>query len=189
MRTTIVMLLVCGVAACSSSASTTPPVESTYVGAVASTDVAVGMVSDGSHVALFFCGGPTSVTTSTKWLRFAGSAPSFQISLNGWTVVGSFDGSTASGTVDRGDGKPLSWSATRAPAGSVVGLYGFADSSGTSGVVVQSTDPANVTGAFIETKTASIQQIVPIMPLERTNAGLHVTVSARDLFVPSAHAQ
>jgi hypothetical protein len=182
----VVLLLACGLCSCS-AATVAAPVENTYVGTVSNTDVAVGLVSDGSHVAMFFCGGPTSLASSTKWLRFADSTPNLHLVQQGWTIDVSISGDTANGTVDRGDGRPVAWSATRAPSGSVVGLYGSSDATGTSGVVV--TDPLTVTGAFIETKTAAIQQIIPIMPLQRTAAGLHVTVAAREEFVPAARAQ
>ncbi len=157
-----------------------------YVGTVAGTDIAVGLVSDGSNVALFFCGGPSSFATSTKWFRFAGSASSFNATADAWTASGATNGSSASGTVDRGDGTTLSWSAALVDDGSIVGLYESIDDTGTAGVVVRSaTDASEAQGAFIE-KNLTVEQIIPIFPFDLESKGLHVTIAGQDAFVPRA---
>jgi hypothetical protein len=158
----------------------------TYVGTVDGTDVAVGLVSDGSHVALFFCGGPASFATSTKWFRFDGDASSFTATADDWNAVGSASESSASGTVDRGDGVALSWSASRADDGSLVGLYESNDANGTAGVVVRSATNATETqGAFID-EAKEVEQIIPIFPLDLEAKGLHVTIAGVDAFLPRA---
>ena len=165
-------------ASCGSSSTT-------YVGAVDGTDVAVGLVTDGSYTALFFCGGPTSFGTATKWFRFAESNDAFTAQAGGWTATGTTNADGASGTLDRGNGQTLTWSASRVPDGSVMGLYESIDASGTAGVVVRS--DTDVQGAFIDAQRA-IEQIIPIRPLEETEHGLHVTIAGRDAFVPRASA-
>lgn len=162
---------------------------STYVGTVDGTDVAVGIVSDGSHVALFFCGGPTSFATSTKWFHFSGSDTSFTATADAWKAIGSSDGTTATGTVDRGDGQPITWSATRTADGAIMGLYESRDATGTSGVIVRSaSDATEAQGAFID-KALTIEQIIPIFPLDLESRGLHVTIAGQDAFVPRATAE
>ncbi len=157
-----------------------------YVGTVAGTDIAVGLVSDGSNVALFFCGGPSSFATSTKWFRFAGDAASFQATADTWSAVGSTNGSIASGTVNRGDGALLSWSAALVDDASIVGLYESIDDTGTAGIVVRSaTDASQAQGAFIE-KNLTVEQIIPIFPFDLEPNGLHVTIAGQDAFVPRA---
>jgi hypothetical protein len=160
----------------------------TYVGTVDGTDVAVGLVTDGSYTALFFCGGPGSYATATKWFRFAESSDSFTASAGTWTATGATSGDAVSGTLDRGNGQTLSWSATRAPEGSLIGLYETIDGSGTSGVVVRSDlDAAGTQGALITTQ-GQIEQIIPILPLEQTDHGLRVQVDGRETFVQRATA-
>jgi hypothetical protein len=66
-----------------------------------------------------------------------------------------------------------------------MGLYESIDATGTAGVVVRS--DTDVQGAFIDAQRA-IEQIIPIRPLEKTDQGLHVTISGRDAFVPRATA-
>lgn len=160
----------------------------TYVGTVDGTDVSVGLVTDGAYTALFFCGGPTSFGTATKWFRFADSGDSFTAHAGSWTATGTTNGDGASGTLDKGNGQTLTWSASRAPDGSLVGLYESIDSSGTSGVVVRDdTNAAGTQGALITTQGA-IEQIIPILPLEQTENGLRVQVDGRMTFVKRAAA-
>ena len=172
------LLLVPILLAASCGSSTT-----TYVGAVQGTDVAVGLVTDGSHTALFFCGGPSSFATSTKWLRFARSGDTFDQSNGAWKVAGALDGASASGTVDRGDGQALSWSATRVDDGSPEGLYESVSGSGTGGVVVRG--PSDAQGAFTDPQQ-KITQIIPIFPLDLEPQGLRVSIGGASAFVPRA---
>lgn len=157
----------------------------TYVGTVDGTDVSVGLVTDGSYTALFFCGGPTSFGTSTKWFRFAESSDAFTAQSGSWIATGTTSGDGASGTLNRGNGQTVTWSASRVPEGSVMGLYESIDASGTAGVVVRS--DTDVQGAFIDAERA-IEQIIPIRPLEQTDQGLHVQIAGHDAFVPRASA-
>lgn len=160
----------------------------TYVGTVDGTDVAVGLVTDGSYTALFFCGGPTSFGTATKWFRFAESSDAFTAQAGGWTAVGTTSGDGVSGTLDRGNGQTLTWSASRVADGSILGLYESIDGSGTSGVVVRSeTNAAGTQGALIDAQ-GKVAQIIPILPLAVTDHGLHVQVDGHETFVPRATA-
>jgi len=162
----------------------------TYVGTVDGTDVSVGLVTDGSYTALFFCGGPTSFGTATKWFRFADSNDdSFSANAGSWTAAGTTNADGASGTLDRGNGQLLTWSASRVPDGSIMGLYESIDATGTAGVVVRSeTDASGTQGAFIDAQRA-IEQIIPIRPLEQSDHGLHVIINGHDAFVPRATAR
>jgi hypothetical protein len=155
----------------------------TYVGMVDGTDVAVGLVTDGSNAALFFCGGPSSFATSTKWFRLPTSASSFTATKDNWSAQVTTTANAANGTVDRGDGQTLTWSAVHVPGDSVEGLYGSSTSAGTSGVVVRGV--ATTQGAFISAQL-TVEQIIPIFPLDVQSAGLHVQIAGSDAFVPRA---
>ena len=158
----------------------------TYVGTVDGTDVAVGLVTDGSHVALFFCGGPSSFATSTKWFRFAASGDTLDATAGAWSAHATLAGATASGTVDRGDGQALAWTAARVDDGSPEGLYESVGAPGTAGVIVRSaTDASASQGAFIDTQQ-KIEQIIPIFPIDLEPQGLHVQIAGLDAFVPRA---
>jgi hypothetical protein len=159
----------------------------TYVGGIDGTDVAVGLVTDGAYTALFFCGGPTSFGTATKWFRFGETNDAFTAHAGSWTATGTTSADGASGTLDRGNGQTLAWSASRVPDGSIIGLYESIDATGTAGVVVRSEDASGTQGAFIDAQRA-IEQIIPIRPLEQTDRGLHVQIDGRDAFVPRATA-
>lgn len=169
-------------------ASSCGSTSTTYVGTVDGTDVSVGLVTDGAYTALFFCGGPTSYATSTKWFRFADSSDAFTAQAGTWTASGTTSGGGASGTLDRGNGQTLTWSAARVPDGSIMGLYESIDATGTAGVVVRSeSDASGTQGALINSQLA-IEQIIPILPLAQTDHGLHVQISGHDAFVPRATA-
>jgi hypothetical protein len=158
----------------------------TYVGAVDGTDVSVGLVTDGSYTALFFCGGPASYATATKWFRFADSSEAFTAQAGAWTATGTTTAEGASGTLDRGNGESFTWSAARVPDGSIMGLYESIDANGTAGVVVRSdTDASGTQGALIDPERA-IEQIIPILPLAQTDQGLHVEIDGHDTFVKRA---
>ncbi len=154
---------------------------STYVGTVQGGSVAVGMVSDGNNVALFFCGSLGQQSTTTKWLRFSESNGTFVASKDTWKVSGSTSGTTVTGTLDRGDGQTVTWTASRVADGDVAGLYESDSAAGTAGVVVLNATAAQ--GALIDPQQ-NIEQIIPIFPLQITNQGLHVTVGTSDTFVP-----
>jgi len=160
----------------------------TYVGTLDGTDVTIGLVTDGSFTALFFCGGPTSYATATKWFRFAGSTDSFTAQAGTWTATGTTSANGASGTLDRGNGQMLTWSVSRVPDGSIRGVYESIDAKGTAGVVVRSeTDAAGTQGAFIDSEHA-VERIIPILPLEQTDHGLRVQIDGQEAFVPRASA-
>jgi hypothetical protein len=167
-------------------ASSCGSTSTTYVGAVDGTDVSVGLVTDGSYTALFFCGGPASFATATKWFRFAESSDAFTAQAGTWTATGTTTADGASGTLDRGNGESLTWSVARVPDGSIMGLYESIDASGTAGVVVRSeTDASGTQGALIDREHA-IEQIIPIRPLAQTDRGLDVLIDGHETFVPRA---
>ena len=161
----------------------------TYVGTIVNTDVSVGVATDGSHYAVFFCGGPSSYATSTKWFHVAGESDVFDASKDNWNVAATVGSSTVSGTVDRGDGVKLAWSANRVFGDTPAGLYQSATASGTAGVVVLSaTDSAGTQGAFIDSQQ-KIEQIIPIFPLDLEPQGLKVQIAGQAVFVPRATAE
>ena len=160
----------------------------TYVGTIVNQDVSVGVATDGAHYSVFFCGGPSSFATSTKWLHATGASDVFEASQDNWHVSATVNGETMSGTVDRGDGVKVAWSATQVFGDTPAGLYESTTESGTAGVVVLSaTDTAGTHGALIDAQ--QIEPITPVLPFDLEPQGLHVQIAGADAFIPRATAQ
>lgn len=163
---------------------------STFVGDVEGTDIRVGLVTEGGQVAMFFCGGPTSYTQSTKWFRGASEASAISFAANGWVAKGGANGDTASGTVDPGNGNALRWTAHRVPEDGLPGLYELKDDYGTAGVIVL--DAEHAQGALVPKNSAiAVEQIEAIRPVRAGN-GVQVNVveaSPRAIIVTRVHAR
>jgi hypothetical protein len=153
-----------------------PDPQETFVGAIAGTDVRVAVVRDDDDVALFFCGGPDSFATSTQWIRAEASGPSYELSQGTWAATLAIDGASATGSVDRGDGVPLSFTAARVDEEGLAGLYETEEADGRVGVIVALDDAgqAVVQGALVTPTIAA--QVVPITPVERVADRLRVQV-------------
>jgi hypothetical protein len=164
----------------------------TYVGDVEGTDIRVGVVTEGGQVAMFFCGGNTSYTQSTKWFRGAADPTALSFAADGWVAKGGADGDTASGTVDRGNGNPLHWTAHKVSEEGLPGLYQLKDDNGNAGVIV--IDEKTVQGALIPKNPAvAVQQIEAILPASRQANGVTVKVvesaMPRQFVVTRVHAK
>ncbi|NUO48917.1 MAG: hypothetical protein HOV80_08690 [Polyangiaceae bacterium] len=153
-----------------------PDPQETFVGAIEGTDVRFAIVRDDDHVALFFCGGPDSFATSTQWIRAEGSGPAYELSQGTWAASFNIEGASATGTVDRGDGMPLTFTAARVDEEGLAGLYETEEADGRVGVVVAMDEAgqAVVQGALVTPTIAA--QVVPISPVERVADRLRVQV-------------
>ncbi len=150
--------------------------QETFVGAVAGTDVRLSLVRDGEALALFFCGGADSYATSTKWIRSSAPGPAYDLGEGGWKATFSVEGTSATGTVDRGVGVPLAWSAALVDEAGLAGLYEAEEQDGRVGVVVTLDEAGQpvVQGALVTATIAA--QVVPIAPVERVSDRLRVQV-------------
>jgi hypothetical protein len=155
-----------------------------YVGEIGQeASVKVGLVADGERVSVFFCGQGASAETATRW--FGGiSAPydrTFVSEINGWTLTGTYGRESATGTLNRGDGKMLSWSVQRVD-GEEFGLFERTEASGRAGVIFfpgPGATPA-AQGVYINKGTKDeFLQITPLFPLIRTADGVQVKYTYR----------
>ncbi len=169
-----------------------PDPQETFVGAIEGTDVRFAIVRDEGHVALFFCGGPDSFATSTQWIRAEATGPTYDLAQGTWAASFTVEGASASGSVDRGDGVPLSFTATRVDEAGLAGLYETEEADGRVGVVVALDEAGQpiVQGALVTPTIAA--QVVPITPVERVADRLRVQVllaEPKSLTVTRALAQ
>lgn len=164
----------------------------TFVGDVEGSDMRVGIVTEGGQAAVFFCGGATSYTNSTKWFRGAAQPTALSFAADGWVAKASANGDTATGTVDRGNGNALHFTAHKVSESGLPGLYQLKDGNGNAGVIV--IDEKTVQGALIPaTVGAAVQQIEAILPASRQNDGVQVKVTEnampRTFVVTRVHAK
>lgn len=132
----------------------------------------VGVASEGGRAVVFFCGDRSNAATHTQWFRTtAAPGASFQLKEGGWTLAGHYDADGAAGTIDRGDGVNLAWSAPVQPEGSVNGLYEGTDADGGHAGVIIADVPQ---GVFITGPRDAFSQITPLFPVVKTSQGIAV---------------
>lgn len=167
----IVFVSVACLLSCSSTSETATPLRA-YVGAVEGSTVRVGVASESGRAEIFFCGDRSNAATHTQWFNVTGApGEPFQGKVGTWTVEGRYDAARASGTVDRGDGVKLAWSAQVQPADSVNGLYeGTDEEGGRAGVIIADVPQ----GVFISGPRDEFSQITPLFPVVKTAQGIAV---------------
>src|SRR5262249_47731841 len=120
----------------------------------------------------YFCGGNDSYTTSTRWLvaplDASGAVAFGPAGAVPWQLSASVAGDAVTRTLDRGDGAPVSFFATRAAPRTLAGLFEVMAPCGQVGVIVQQAagDAAIVQGACINADpTVPIVQVSPLGPV------------------------
>ncbi len=176
-------LLVAGCAGTPSPAGAAP----TYLGKVGGTgqDAVVGVVSDGSRVSFYLCGGPLSFATVTRWFQgTVTSGEAFTLEPSGG-FTGSGDLGAGSGTILTGTGETLAWT-VRPTAGADDGLYSAIDGSCRTGVVAGDLDgdgTVRLQGTWCD-GLGHFAQVSPLVPADLFTAqGIDVAVVGED--VPS----
>lgn len=112
-----------------------------FVGGMRATDARVGIVVEEGRIAVFVCGGPTTVGTHTRWFRgtLPAGAREVRLTASDWSVGLWREGDHLAGALDRGDGYPLAFS-VREVASPYLGLYTTRIENATVGVIVSDDD-------------------------------------------------
>jgi len=141
---------------------------SVWVGAVQGTEVKVAVVDRNGAVELFFCGGPDSYATKTRWFaQGALRADPFSFTSGGWTVEGVVREGGASGSVQAANDAPADWSAKVADPATIAGLYEGSAPCGKLGLIVtQPTVEDEPTGQGaclqVEGERVTVEQVNPV---------------------------
>jgi hypothetical protein len=167
----------------------TPP--RIYVGDVSGTDVRVAVVATSNRARIYFCGGPSSYATATKWLvaniddaqRLTTAATD-----DAWSLDARVERGTIGGVVRLADAAPHAFQASAVARGTIAGLYETSASCGggmgkVGLIVAQSTSSSEPVGqgACIEGDSATVLQVNPIMPLAPDADGaIAVTTAGSD---------
>lgn len=142
---------------------------SRWVGKVEGGDVLLGVVADGAGRArVFFCGGPSSYATSTRWVLSAVDRDgAFSYDEMGWRVTGEIEAGRIRGRLELGDDEGHAFSAEPVRTGTLAGLYEGQSECGRVGLIVLQ-DSASSTprgqGACVGPGHVP-EQVSPILPI------------------------
>ena len=148
-----------------------PAVETlTFSGLATGTSTAIGLVQQGTQVALYVCGGTTGYAhwsqTGGWFIGNTDSTGHFSFAQGGTSVIGSVSATGSSGTMTDSTGETLSWSFAPASSTDGSGLYQATVTGGCmTGVIVWSdSDGLHSQGAWCD-GLGDFAQVIPARPL------------------------
>ncbi len=158
------------------------------VGTVSESDIRVAAVVENDRARLFFCGGPSSFATSTRWIvADLGRDGKFEFDDSGWAVQGTLNRGGLSGSVEQ-NAEKRSFSAVRVAAGTIAGLYEGATDCGRVGLIVsqpdRDSDPQGQ-GACVGEGHAP-EQVNPILPVSLEDGEIQVKIGEVEVSVREA---
>jgi hypothetical protein len=145
-----------------------------WVGAVQGTEVKVALADRNGAVELFFCGGPDSYATKTRWFADGAlRADRFSFASGGWTVDGVVGEDGASGSVQAASDAAADWTASVAKYATLAGLYEGSAPCGKLGLIVtQPTAEDEPTGQGaclrVEGERVTVEQVNPVRLTQRS---------------------
>jgi hypothetical protein len=156
-----------------------------WVGELANSDVALGIVGSAKQSTLFFCGGNRTFTDHTHWFLDAGPlSDAMQIEDGGWHVSISSANEQVVGTLvidglDSGD-----FSAEAVAPGTLAGVYDAFAPCGHAGLIVRQAAgdrPTAMQGTCLlsDAGSTSVEQVNPVMPVMRS-AGSGIVAELTD---------
>jgi hypothetical protein len=160
-----------------------------WVGTVDDSDIQLGAVIENRDSArLFFCGGPSSYATATRWIILPVAADGgFEFDDGGWTVRGTLSRAALSGTVEQ-NGESHRFSALKTASGTIAGLYEGAADCGRVGLIVaqpdSKTDPKGQ-GACVGDGHPP-EQVNPILPVSLEDGAIQVKIGDAETAVREA---
>ncbi len=159
-------------------------------GEVEGTDVAVGAVVDRLRQArIFFCGGPTSYETATRWVTAEIDRDgSYAYEGDGWRVRGTIETDRLTGTLERTGEQSRAFRAEAAREGTLAGLYeGEADCGRLGLIVLQPTAAAEAEGQGACVGAGHLpEQVNPILPISLEGGEIRVQVGGAEARVREA---
>lgn len=177
-ETTIVAVLLC------SACGTGTPV-GTYMGKIDGSDAWLAISVSSSRAVAFVCGGPTTLTSHTRWLATTIDKDVSSMETDGWRLDVFVNDEWVSGDLTSPDGVGQGFqidvvpgsspeSSSRATDDGITGLYAAMDSGCRAGVIVRGTaDSFETAGAWCDSEGA-VAPLSPALPLAVTELGLQV---------------
>ena len=160
-----------------------------WVGTVENSDIRLGVAQADEQARLFFCGGPTSYASSTRWVvSMLAADGGFEFDEGGWQISGALSDDAIRGRLRLGSEDSREFSAAPVRNGTIAGLYeGLADC-GRIGLIVTQTDKAerpSAQGACVGTGHPP-EQVNPILPVALKRGEIQVDVGGQQSSVRPA---
>jgi hypothetical protein len=137
---------------------------------------------------LFFCGGPSSYATSTRWIvADLSDDDTFDFDDGGWIVHGTLTRGGLSGSVEQND-ENRTFSAVRVASGTIAGLYEGTADCGRVGLIVSQPDrdsDPHGQGACVG-EGHPPEQVNPILPVSLKEGEIRVTIGDMEASVHEA---
>ncbi|HKQ68156.1 MAG TPA: hypothetical protein VJT73_02390 [Polyangiaceae bacterium] len=155
-----------------------------FTGDVPGTDVRIGIIAADRHARFFFCGGPSSYATMTRWLPAdIDAAHKLTLQVPGtetWTLEGEVGDGEVVGSVDMGNAMARAFRATPVLQGTIAGLYEGTAPCGKLGLILlQKAVDATPVGQGACIGSTTIEQVNPLAPIIRASDGtIRVSVGA-----------
>jgi hypothetical protein len=158
------------------------------VGSVDDSDIRVAAVIEEERGRVFFCGGPSSYESSTKWISLSLAADGgFDFDADGWNVSGKLTSAALSGTVQQ-NGENRRFSALKVASGTIAGLYDGTSDCGRVGLIVAQAD----TDADPQGQGACVgdghppRQVSPFLPIAVKDGSIEVKIGDIETSVKEA---
>jgi hypothetical protein len=158
-----------------------------FVGTVSGSDIRVAAVVESDRARLFFCGGPSSYDTATRWIIAEIEDDKVEVDDSGWVVHGTLNRGGLSGSVEV-NAEKRSFSAVHVAAGTLAGLYEGASDCGRVGLIVSQPDSSSdpqAQGACVGEGHAP-EQVNPILPIALEDGAIQVKVGDTEVSVREA---
>ena len=161
-----------------------------WVGRAAGTDVQIGVVVEGGERArIFFCGGPTSYRTATRWITVElGDGGSYAFEDADWRVTGSVERTSVRGEVSLGGRENAMFEALPIAPGTLAGLYEGRSDCGRVGLIVTHEEPSEEPmgqGACVGEGHLP-EQVNPILPIALVDGAIRVRIGETEASVQEA---
>jgi hypothetical protein len=154
-----------------------------WVGEVEDSDIRLGVAEADDQARVFFCGGPSSYATSTRWLlRPLAADGGFEHDEGGWQVSGTLSDDAITGTLRIGSEDSREFSARPVRKGTIAGLYEGQADCGRIGLIVNQADEdelPSAQGACVGTGHPP-EQVNPILPIARKAGEIRVEVDGQE---------
>jgi hypothetical protein len=153
-----------------------------YVGEVEDSDVRVGVVADGEHARVFFCGGDDSFATATRWFNLEVHDSELNVDDGEWHLHATHSDERVDGEITHDPDAARPFSTTPIAEDTLSGLYEGTAPCGRMGLIVSQARK----GAAIDAQGACVgdghtpEQVNPIMPLAAESGKIRVQTPTED---------
>ena len=159
------------------------PLARIATGVVTGTDIYVATLYEDDRAMAYFCGGPTTIATHTRWFSgMPAQEGAFDLTHDGWRVEFDASADGATGTLSDPDGEQYTFTTESTEDLSTGGLYmAQLDGCRVGVVVLDDSGLSAIQGSHVcEGAEASAVQVIILSPALSDDGGLEVSVMLPD---------